>query len=739
VGFYDGSCNAILTTWNNLVVFGGSFTTLGDGVTSAKNIVAWNGSAWSTFPSGSSNGLGGSVSALAVFNSKLYVGGSFTTLGDGVTSAKNIVAWDGSAWSTLPSGSSNGVGLGVSALAVFNSKLYVGGIFTSTGDGALAKGIVAWNGTAWSVLRSGTGNGFSLGAVFSLAVFGSKLYVGGAMASLYDGTTVNRIAAWDGSAWSTLPGRSSSGVNNIVNALAVFNSKLYVGGSFTTLGDGSTSANRIASWNGSAWSNLTIHNTNGVGESVYALAVFNSKLYVGGQYWTLGDTSISAKCIASWDGSTWSNLTTAGSNGLGGIVRALAVNGTSLLFGGGFVNLGDDKTPMSRITTWDSATSSFSPFRATEPSLPCAGLQGYVYASAMFAGTLHVGGSFLSTADETIFLKNIASWDGIAWSALPSGSGNGVNGAVRALAVFNSKLYVGGSFTALGDGVTSAQSIASWDGSAWSTLPSGSSNGFLVGISTVYALAAFNSKLYIGGSFTTLGDGVTSAKYIASWDGNTFANLTYGRSNGVAGGGTTMVNALAVFNSKLYVGGSFTTLGDTSVSAKYIASWDGSAWSNLTIHNTNGVGSRVTALAVFNSKLYVGGSFTTLADTSISANYIASWNGSAWSNLTTAGSNGLGGFGVTALAVFNSKLYVGGSFTTLVDGVTSANRIASWDGVTFENITGGSSNGVGGGVNTLAANGTSSLYIGGGASFSSFATLGDGVTPAGNIAVVHLY
>jgi hypothetical protein len=67
------------------------------------------------------------VNALAVFGGKLYVGGGFTTLGGGIPSANYIAAWDGSTWTTLPSGSSNGLASGgrsppgVSALAVFGN------------------------------------------------------------------------------------------------------------------------------------------------------------------------------------------------------------------------------------------------------------------------------------------------------------------------------------------------------------------------------------------------------------------------------------------------------------------------------------------------------------------------------------------------------------------------------------------------------------------------------------------
>ncbi|MEK7676755.1 MAG: choice-of-anchor D domain-containing protein, partial [Verrucomicrobiota bacterium] len=86
-------------------------------------------------------------------------------------------------------------------------------------------------------------------------------------------------AKWNGSAWSAL----GSGLNSLVNELAVSGSDLYVGGAFTTAGG--SAANRIAKWDWSAWSALG----SGLNSSVYALAVSGSDLYVGGDFTTAGD------------------------------------------------------------------------------------------------------------------------------------------------------------------------------------------------------------------------------------------------------------------------------------------------------------------------------------------------------------------------------------------------------------------------------------------------------------------
>ncbi len=669
----NGTVYAFALDDSGNVYVGGSFTIAGD--VPANNIAKWNGSSWSTLISGSSNGVNGAVNALAVSGTNVYVGGAFTLLGDGTTSTNRIAKWNGSSWSTLTSGSSNGVNATVYALAVSGTDIYVGGAFTLLGDGTTsANRIVKWNGSSWSTLTSGSSNGVN-GTVYALAVSGTNVYVGGIFTLLGDGTTsANRIAKWNGSSWSTLPSGSSNGVSGTVYALAVSGTDLYVGGQFTLLGDGTTSAKNLAKWNGSGWSALPSGSSNGVNSAVYALAVSGTDIYVGGAFTLLGDGTTSAKYVAKWNGSSWSTLPSGSSNGVNSAVRVLAANGATVYAGGGFTQLGDGITSANYLIKWTGAWATVGSGNN--------GVSGNLRAIAVMGSDVYIGGLFTLLGDGTS-AKNIAKWDGSSWSALPSGSSNGVNATVYALAVSGTDLYVGGAFTLLGDGTTSAKSIAKWNGSSWSTLPSGSSNGVN---SAVYALAVSGTNIYVGGQFTLLGDGTTSAKYIAKWNGSSWSTLTSGSSNGV----NSNVYALAVSGTGLYVGGSFAQLGD-GTSANRIAKWNGSSWSTLPSGSSNGVNGAVNVLAVSGTNVYVGGLFTQLGDGTTSAKYIAKWDGSSWSTLTSGSSNGVNNV-VYALAVSGTDLYVGGQFTLLGDGTTSAKYIAKWDGSSLSAIDNGVNN-----------------------------------------------
>ena len=303
------------------------------------------------------------------------------------------------------------------------------------------------------------------------------------------------------------------------------------------------------------------------------------------------------------------------------------------------------------------------------------------------AGHLYIGGDFTVAGDAAA--NYVAKWDGSSWHGLGTGMGGemGEDGpCVYALAASGSDLYAGGDFKTAG-GVT-ANCIAKWDGSSWHALGAGIGGEMEEDHPFVFALAVSGSDLYVGGYFTTAGS--VTANYIARWDGSSWHAL--------GAGVDYTVSALAVSGSDLYAGGGFTTAG--GVTANHIAKWDGSSWHAL----GRGMDSGVDALAVSgNGDLYAGGWFDTAGD--VTAKRIAKWDGNQWHALGGGMDNG-----VDALAVSGNNLYAGGGFRT-AGGVT-ANSIAKWDGNQWHAL------GAGMGdrfhfVLALAVSG-SDLYVGGG-------------------------
>ena len=173
------------------------------------------------------------VRAVATDRHFLYVAGAFDEAG-GVR-ANSIAAWDGSSWHALGKGLQqieNGPGsFQIADIAVFEQKLYAGGIFRYAGDVA-ADGIAVWNGEQWA----GVGElpAEKIGLITKLVVDRGILYAGGRFGSIGMSETdpeSNIVVRWDGTQWAGLG--SGPGKRGLLS-LAVFNGALWVGGTIVT-------------------------------------------------------------------------------------------------------------------------------------------------------------------------------------------------------------------------------------------------------------------------------------------------------------------------------------------------------------------------------------------------------------------------------------------------------------------------------------------------------------------------
>lgn len=533
---------------------------------------------------------GGAVNAIVVDGNDVYVGGTFTTAGDAPHAY--IAEWDGQAWQNL-SGGLSGAPAGetpeVDALALTGNTLYVGGIFTTVHNGGTAvtaHDVAAWNTqtSSWSALGSGIAAGSTCGfcnvRVEALAVSGATLFAAGSFGKA--GTTAaNSIAAWNGSAWSAL-GKglwSCSACSPVeagdISTLAVSGSTLYAGGSFDHAG--TVAAGNIASWNisTSAWSAMGSGVVPGYLGGVFALAVSGTNLIVAGDFTKAG--SVAVNSIAIWSGSAWSALDGVKSgvtDGTGtgsseGRVNALFVSGTTVYVGGAF----DHLLPGGTVTQGGLASFSLTTPGWTVLPMEQATATVSTFAASATSG-IYVGGSFDTGGllQSGLYLDNIGLLSGSTWSALGQGVTYGENarGTGIALAHGTAGEYAGGWFNQAGSAQTTG--VALWNGTNWQSMGSGLKGGQSATGPTVQAIAVYQNQVFIGGDFSSV-SGVKATDIAA------YSN---GAWHAVGGGTDGVVQSLAVHGGYLYAGGSFSQAGGSGVGAP-AARWKlGTAFSKPT-------------------------------------------------------------------------------------------------------------------------------------------------------------
>ena len=339
---------------------------------------------------------------------------------------------------------------------------------------------------------------------------------------------------------------------------------------------------------------------------------------------------------------------------------------------------------------------------------------------------LLIGGSFTSNRGNLYYLS---AWDGSKWDSIGD-----TNGPVNAFAINGSEnLFIGGSFTMSGGGTACTNNVAQL--STTRSSPT-SPNWKIVGNGISYDVYALTmngtNQLFVGGTFSSVGGSSVFAYHIASWDGNSWNFLgTNSTNNGVNG----IVYSLAMNGtSNLFVGGYFSSVDGGSISANNIASWNGNSWNILGKNSTNNginISGQINALAMNGTnQLFVGGLFS-IVDGSILANNIATWDGNSWNILgTNSTNNGIGSIVYSLVMNGTNQLFVGGSFSSVDGGSILANKISSWNGNSW-NILGTNSthNGVDNIVYSLAMNGTNNLFVGG-----EFSSVDGGSILANNIA-----
>ncbi|MFN0011429.1 MAG: immunoglobulin domain-containing protein [Phycisphaerales bacterium] len=488
-----------------------------------------------------------------------------------------------------------------------------------------------------------------------------RVVAGGALVEA-GGTYSGRVAAFDGEAWSHLPGLSTAAGSASISKLAVANGTLYAG---ATQSFAAPLSSAIIRWDGTAWVAVP-----GVpAGTLQSMGVADSELIIA-----IGTQ------VAAYNGTTWRLLGSPFNSSINGFTvwkgRLVAVGSFSL----------PATPPFARLAEWDG--SAWLPI----PGF-VAGPGSLVTSVCVHEGDLVVGGTFTSVGG--VSAERIARYDGTTWHALSIG----LSGSPTVLASAGGFLYAGGTFATAGG--LPAQGLARWNGTAWASLG--------VSLERVSAMVAVGDDVVAGGNFPTdllsarvfrnlvrvgpaptdaLGGSDAFAGYIrrfATFNGDLFASFWHRDTPGASTHSMILakrvnnrwerfeptlraatITVLDTGGPDLVIGGTFTA--PPAIAGRGIARWTGTEWEPF----AGGVSGSVLAATVFNGSLIVGGTFT--AAGGVPARNIAAWNGTEWTPLGSGTSST-----VVSLLALRGTLLVGGSFGTA--GGMAVQGSARWSGL----------------------------------------------------------
>lgn len=435
-------------TYNkNKIFIGGAFSTVNGSARTALAAFNLSGTLVATNLNLTKNGSINYVSVWSLFanDSTIYAGGDFDKAGATLRNdfvEANISSGPGTVLSTNPFADAI-----VYAINVQGNTIVYGGDFRFSN-------FVARNYLA--VFRSSTGNVGTWNpapsyTVADIATNYNKVFAVGAFDNIggvsHPGAAAFNINTGALLAWDPQLVRANYGIYADLNSVAADSNNVYLGGYFDhARGVERNNAAAVSALNAS----LLPWNP-GPSYIVRAMALRGSDVFMGGDFTYCKGASRSY--IAKIDSAT-GLVNTSWNPGANGYVYAITGSGTNIYIGGSYSQLGGlTRTSLGAVNANSGLATTF------DPVIQNNGYQGVVSALAIdTSNILYVGGTF--TAAKATSRNNLAAFAIAGAGALQSWNPN-ANGAVNTIAKRGTTIFVGGNFTTLNGGSASRNYLAS--------------------------------------------------------------------------------------------------------------------------------------------------------------------------------------------------------------------------------------------------------------------------------------
>jgi hypothetical protein len=594
-------------------------------------------------------GIHGTVAALVEWDPDgpgprppvLVAGGLFGEAG--TLAVHNVAAWDGSQWSSIGDGLSEGrAGVGVTGLLVDHGTLIACGSDLQDSRGNPPGSVVWWDGQSWQPL------GEVHGLCTAIGSYNGRIVVGGYIWTPQN-EAVGQVVAWNGTTWDTLGVLAEGGDFGAPSSLISAPDGLIMGGWFDAVNGEQTRG--LARWDGSAWHDYAPP----IGKSCQSATLYNGEV-VALMMELLPNYDFVMHAFQLHQGS-WREMPPPMPDGfpmtvasVGGQLYATDWSSNGGTFGG---------PPLQSVVRWDG--TGWQPMGEDIDAVSCF---------ALFRGTL-IGGGGISRCDSTA-AQGVAAWAGDHWRPL----GKGISGFIWQLVQFRGDLLASGEFWST---ASPGALPLRWDGASWvRALP------FDLDMTSWYA--EFNNDLIIGTpaglerydgvALTPIGPPSAGSSSPIVVDGvlyslsNDDASIERGVYRLDASGWTRLggqftgnINGLIGHGGGLYAyGGGFTNAEGSIMYG--LVRWTGAQWEQVgpwpgELHYPS-----VYAAAALGDELIVA------VDAFLTGDKLASWDGTSWRLLPRPPSSSWLSMTPYTMCSDGHEVFAGGSGSDIV----------AWDG-----------------------------------------------------------
>jgi hypothetical protein len=554
--------------------------------------------------------VGGEVYALALDQSTLYVAGAFQDIGG--HTRYHAAAFDATNGALLPwaplahafSDSSQRI----QRILISGQTAFLAGYFDT--PSAIPRRHLA----AVDALTAGLITSFDPdpdGSVLDLVLSGATLYAGGNFAQV-GGQARSHLADLDVATGAV--GTLSVAINGTVLALDLMGTTLYLGGAFSTVQGASrgcgaaidTTTGSLAAWDPRAsipdHTSVMINDVIATEGSVYVAGSFRS---IGGErQLSVGRVDPATGDALSWIGDAAGPAATE--------ALCLALQGGQLACGGNFQTMGGERR--DGTAAYDIATGQLLPWHADVYGQLGVTQPGNVFQILVSGDTVWLGGLFSfvdGAARHTVASVDAAT--GATTNAFNAGfffAGD----AAGALALRGNTLFVGGNFNTP---IAGQFCLISLDATTGSVVP-GSTN--VNGIVCDLALSPDQSRLYISGQMSGVGNPIVPRNYLAAIDPTNGAILPWNPNP------DAIVQGMQYADDRVWIAGNFHTIGSDLhwgiASLDPITGTASPAFSPLLLYSS--AFTYIDAIALYGETVIAAGGFNTV--NSVPQQYMAALN-----------------------------------------------------------------------------------------------------------------